>query len=322
MAVSYTHFQPGVPLAAFTRATVATEFRDIMAPDAPNYRSMIGYPIHSDGGTLSGGSYETTLPLTNMLTRDHTERARTTSDGTSATQFDLDLGSDELDWLVRAIGIFGHNLSKLAKWKVTGSDESDFGPAVYESDWKKAYESIYPWGVLNPGEPGYLDGRPAPTQPTGIPLQQFVPEGTACRYWRFEFDDTTNPDTWLEFGRLIVAYAWQLGQNFVVGAAQGVDTETTRRQSEGGTLFHDERPVRRSFVGAYPELEEDEALVRVHDFKMLVGTSQQFLWVEKPDSAYHKHRGTFPAVMEKLSPLNYPAGHQRRSQGVTIMEEF
>lgn len=318
----YLKFEPGVAAGSFARASTAYELRQIQAPDdAPSQECMIGYPIHSDQGTLSGGDWEATMPLSRMQNRDTTDRARSTNDSTSAAQFLLDLGPDPDDWLVGAIGIFAHNLTKDALLRIAASDESDVDPPVYESGWLPACAEIYPSGVLLAGEPGYSDGFPAAAQPN-IPILQFIPAGTAARYWLFEFDDQSNPDGYIEIGRLMVCFAWQLGQNFEVGSALDVLTLTTRDESEGGQFYHDERPQRRFFVGEFSHLDEDEALVRVHDFKMLVGTSRQFLWVERPAEPYHRHRGAYPAVMEKLSPLEYPEAYQKRKQAVAILEEM
>lgn len=318
----FVHFEPGVDDGTFARGSTAYELRDVFGPETPSVdRCMFGYPIHSDGATLAGGDWEATLPLSNLKTRDTTERARSSNDSTSATQITIDLGADPLDWLIGAICLFEHSLTKNALIRITGSDESDLDPPVYESGWVNACPEIYPFGVLKAGEPGFDDGRPGDTQPN-IPVIQLPPEGCACRYWLIEIDDTANPDGYVEIGRLIMAPLWDLGQNFEVGSALDVQTLTTRDVTDGATLFHDERPQRLAFMGSFSAIDEDVALVRMHDFRRLVGTSRQFLFIEKPASAYHLHRGAFPAVMEKLSPLQYPAAHLRRETAVAVIEEL
>lgn len=324
MATWYVHYEPGVS-GTLARASVATEAREIQAPiepeDLESARAMFGHPIHSDAGTLSGGDWEEARPLTYMQDRDTGKRARSTNDGTTATQFLLDLGADPNDWLVGVIAIVGHNLSTSALVQITGSDESDLSPAVYESGWVDAYREIYPWGILRPGEPGYANGRPADTQPTGIPFIQYVPD-VACRYWLFEFDDTLNPDGWLEIGRLIVASRYQPSGNFQPGASMAVQTRTVRDDTDSGSFVHDEKPNRRVFDGTFDAIDEDEAHVRFHDLDVLIGTSRPFLFIAEPAKNYHVHRGAFPAVMEKMNPLTWLAEHQRRGQGVTVLEEL
>lgn len=317
----YLHYEPGVD-TTFARASTATEFRDVQEPDTPTLeRPFFGTPIHSDAGTLSGGDWESTMPLSRMQNRDQTDRARSTNDSTTATQFTLDLGSDPDDWRVRAIAIFGHNLSRGARWRVTGSDESDAVPSVFESDWLESAPEVFPWGVLRAGEPGFSDGRPAESQPNQ-PLIVFVPEGVACRYWLFEFEDLSNPDGYVEFGRLIVCDGFQAEMNFVAGAELGVITGSTREENDGGGFFFDERYQRRTVAGSFDHLSVDWALVRLYEMDRLLGTTRQFLFVKDPTGTYHLRREAFPAVMESLTPFQHPEAYLKREKAVAIVEDF
>lgn len=49
-------------------------------------------PTWSDAGTYSGGSWVSSLPLTNLKTQQPQQVARSTSAATSSTKFKLDFG--------------------------------------------------------------------------------------------------------------------------------------------------------------------------------------------------------------------------------------
>lgn len=75
----------------------------------------------TDSGTLSGGSWLTTLPLTNLQNRQVQKVARSTNAATSSTQFQIDLGQ------ARTIGVVAlvvHNISVSGYARITGSDSS------------------------------------------------------------------------------------------------------------------------------------------------------------------------------------------------------
>ena len=80
---------------------------------------MFCAPNRADAGTLSGGSWEATLPLTNLQTRWLSDVARSTDAALASTKFVCDQGSAKR---VRAVYLGGHNLSLAAKYLVRAYD--------------------------------------------------------------------------------------------------------------------------------------------------------------------------------------------------------
>ena len=75
----------------------------------------------ADSSALSGGSWQTTLPLTNLQSRQIQRVARSLNALTSSTQFRIDCGQ------ARAIGVFAlvaHSISVLGRVRITGSDSA------------------------------------------------------------------------------------------------------------------------------------------------------------------------------------------------------
>lgn len=99
--------------------------------------AIIGFPIHSDEATLSGGAWGL-APLANMQSDDPTEKARSTNALAASTQFDCDHGSPVV---ARIVALVAHNMSKAAKVRLRASGRVDFGllapvaPDISKAPW-------------------------------------------------------------------------------------------------------------------------------------------------------------------------------------------
>ena len=91
-------------------------------------RPIFGYPNHADVATLSGGSWEASLPLANLQHRLLSRVARSTDAALASTQFDADLGSTGRAVRIAALPCKdGGRLTRAARWRVRASTLSDFG---------------------------------------------------------------------------------------------------------------------------------------------------------------------------------------------------
>ena len=107
---------------------------------------FLAWQNRADEGTLAGGSWTASLPLTNLQNRTVQKVARSTNVNASSTQFTLDLQQSRV---ISALALVGHNISVLGKVRVNGSDsaaawtnlltnESDFTNAA----WTKATVTV------------------------------------------------------------------------------------------------------------------------------------------------------------------------------------
>jgi hypothetical protein len=81
----------------------------------------LGWNNRTDSGTLSGGSWLASLPLTNLQNRQVQKVARSTNAAVASTQFQIDLGQ------ARSIGVLGlvvHNISVSGRVRVTGGESA------------------------------------------------------------------------------------------------------------------------------------------------------------------------------------------------------
>jgi len=282
---------------------------------------LFAFPNRADSGTLSGGSWEATLPLTNLQDYRQSKVARSTNDDLASTIINLDLGSDLYIWVV---ALTKHNLSQAAQFRVRGSNDNTFATSVYDSDWVDVYGEVFPPNVLNFGDPGYWDGKIAAVDYAlgyTVDIIHVLPTPQTSRYWRIEIDDTANADGYVEFGRLWVSYAYQPTINFDGGAAMGWQTESTTTITDGGEAVHDDRPRRRVFNFTLGQIPGNEAFVRGFEMTRQLGTTGQLFFVYDPTDTYHMSRRAFVCRMESLSRISIPyaAWHE---QGFSLIEEL
>lgn len=267
---------------------------------------LISFPNRGDSGTFSGGSWEATLPLTNLQDRRTQRVARSTNATLASTQFDCDLGTELYLWVG---ALFSTNLTMAAQWRIRGSNDAAFATSAYDSGWVDVYPEIYPAGVLNFGDPGWFDGKLAQVDyDAGYRVEPIhvLSTLTSARYWRVEIDDTANGDGYVEVGRAWFGYAYQPTANMANGVRLGWETSSSRTETDGGAWYHLDRPRRRHMDFVLSQESEDEGLVRGFEVLRQLGTAGQLLVVFDPDDTHHLHRRAFVGTLRDLSPLTFP----------------
>lgn len=283
---------------------------------------LFGYPNRADDATLSagGGSWLATLPLANMQTRYPSQVARSTNAALASTKFVVDFGSDLYMWPTALIRT---NLTRAAQVRLSGSNDPAFGALEYDSGWWDVYGVIYPPGVLNFGDPGYWDGlMPQVDWNRGDRLDavHIINPIATSRYWRWEIDDTANPDGFVEIGRLWMSYGYQPTVNMNHGATAGWTTATSATEMPGGSRFFQVRRQRRSFQFMISNISENEALVRGFDVQRVAGLDGQVFFCFDPADTYHLQRRSFLATLRELTPLQAPTSWY--DQAYTVIEEL
>lgn len=269
---------------------------------------MFGYPIHSDNASavFSGGSWEATLPLTNLADRRLAKVTRSTDATTGSTTFDVDLSAERY---IGIIAIPSHNMSLSATIRIYGDDASDFATPVYDSGALNVFADVYPSNMPQWIKPADRDGGlTAEDWAAGYPVPFVHVPSTiqSARYWRIAITDTGNADGYVELGRLCICSVYQPTINMSQGAGLGWQTSSTRTESRGGATFHDDRPRRKVFTFSLPMLDMDEGLVHGFEIQRALGTANQMFFVFDPDDTVHMHRRSMLCVSEKLSPLAMP----------------
>lgn len=134
----------------------------------------------------------------------------------------------------------------------------------------------------------------------------------AARYWRFNINDTTNPDTYIDLGRLIIAGGFQPAINLDLGATLGLEDDSTSVITDGGAAIHHARRHRRTATGVLAEMSDADQLTW-RQLQKTLGTTGQLFFVLDPDDTTLAHERAFLAVFSQLDAIEYPTYARARS---------
>lgn len=244
---------------------------------------LLAWQNRADEGTLSGGSWQATLPLVNLQNRIVQKVARSTNANLSSTKFDIDLGA------ARAIGVVAlvvHNISVIGKVRITGDDAADFATPVYQSAWIDCWPSgQIPQSLLEWEDDNFWLGTLSSNQRAGYqsPFIHVLPTQQILRYWRVEVDDTTNTDSHIQIGRLFMSAAWRPTINYSFGAELRYTDPTPIASSLSGAEYFDVRSRAREFTVRLEGMTDSEAYDYALQIQRLAGVSGEVLVV--PDTA-------------------------------------
>lgn len=286
-------------------------------------KMIFGYPnwLDHDDTVLSGGSWEAALPLSNLQDQRLAKVARSTDDAKASAIVNVDFGNQKYLWI---FAVPKHNLTIDALIRVRLGNDATFAADNYDTGWINAYPTIYPSDMPLWDDPGTWDGKLAQDDyDRGLTFgwTHILTAPTNGRYVRVEIDDTSNPDTYIDLGRLVLASGYQPVINFEVGAHLGWQTTTTSVESDGGATFYDDRPQKRVFNCVLANQSEDEAMVHVWEINRLMGTSEQFFFVYDADDTVHLLRRSFICTMKELNRMLI-AYASWMDQPVSIVEEL
>jgi hypothetical protein len=269
---------------------------------------VFGWPVYSDSSveytpTLSGGSWQATLPLTNLLDRRLARIARSTNALTTSTTFDVDLGT------ARAVGLLAlpkHTMTSGAtvQWRAS-STAGDFSSPIYNSGALDVWPSGATVEDLNGLNVSHVH-IPTTTQ--------------TARYWRCSIANTANPAGYVDLSRVIVAGTWRPSIGMSTGAKLGLESETERIVSDGGAAFYREKPARRSWDFTVSMLAATESMAIAFKMSRQLGGHGQLFFVFDTADAY-MHERAFLCVMRELSAVEYPFA-EYQSVAFRLVEEL
>lgn len=287
---------------------------------------LLAHPNIADTGSLSGGNWQ--ISRDNLKDRQLFKVARTATAAKADTQFTLDLGRSRL---VSVVAIVRHNLSTAGKWRLRVSNDAGFTKPVYDNavtmpldggpglqmdfttqtylawdpDWQLAWPTLFPTSVLEWEDDNFWTGSITEEERREYPslLLVVMPKPIAGRYIRLEVDDETNPDGYIEFGRMFVGSAWQPIYNANWGASIGWETDTGMQRAMGGAPYFDRKAGRRVTRFTLGFLSRDEALGRIFEIQRKAGIDGEILLVWDKDDAINLLRQSYLGRLRQLGPI-------------------
>lgn len=266
---------------------------------------ILAYPNLADEATLSSGSWLTALPLDNLKNRILQKVARSSDDANASTKFDIALTKDRP---IKVVVLINHNISSAGLYRIRGSTVSNFSTTVYDSGWKEAWPAVYAPISLEWEQDNFWDGKLSADESAQFihNLIEVLPTTSIARYWRVEIDDTANPDTYIQIGRLFLAGQWQPSNNIAYGASAGYETNTTLETSIGGTEYFDVRKNFRTFKFSIQDIGYNEGIQKALDMSRSQGIDKEVFLIPDPDDALNMIRRAFLGRLRTLSVLEYP----------------
>jgi hypothetical protein len=272
----------------------------------------------ADAATLSGGSWQATLPLPNLQQPALARVARSNSAAEANTFIDIDLGATPA--VVRCLGFVRHNLSQDATVTITAgtfpgaSDKYVAGLA--------AWPRVYSYADLAYGHPNWWNGRVGAAEAAQYPMKFIHDTGVnlLARYWRIQISDVSNAAGYVQMARLFMGALWSTAVNYSPGASLGWQPNTREERSLAGALYFDEKPSMRVFDFSVDGLTDAEAYGRILDLQRTHGISGELLVIPDSDDGTRRHRRDIWGRMRRFDPIaNFALGLHR--MGITV-EEF
>lgn len=220
-----------------------------------------------------------TLPVENLQDRQIVKIWRNAQ---TSAQIDVDFGQGRV---VNFVALIKHSLSQLATIRFRFSNEADFTTNVYDSGTIDAWPVLeefgtLPWGVFQWG--GFLN--PEIAAEYTISTFNVLDEPVVARFLRIDMSDASNPEGYIEAGRLIAGPAYQPSINYANGVEFEFIDESRVTKSRGGQIFVDEVERYRRMRFELINIPEAEMFSNVfNQLDRLRGISQDILVIPQPD---------------------------------------
>jgi hypothetical protein len=181
---------------------------------------IIGFPSVSNLFTFSGGSYQSSYPLSNVLDDDQKKVART-SDVTNASS--KITGTCNQTQIVGIISLPNNTMSVNATIRIRLWSNANFTGSLLDTT-----ISAYPTGDIFKNDFFYCDGN-----------------NNEIKSFELDIDDDGNTNGFIDFGYLEIAEAIETEFNFRPGGQRGFIHRTTFIEAPGGKqIFNPYGPIK------------------------------------------------------------------------------
>lgn len=270
---------------------------------------LISYPNRIDEATITGGSWEATLPLANLQDRQLSLVARSTDALAASTTMRFAFATVRA---FRCFALVNHNLSEAAQWRVKVGTTAG-GAEVYDSGWLDCWQMAFDLGLMPWGTAGlwrHIDGDEFVGHDRAI-----VHVATAGWYdgthVQIEIDDTTNADGFVQMGRVFLGGGIQPAYNMSYGMAEGWVDRTEVQTTPGGAEYFQNRRPHRVATFSLDWLSAEE-FKRFYEMQRLLGISGEVFYIPDTDDTDVQQRQGFLGRLQELSMIEYPYANTRK----------
>lgn len=282
--------------------------------------------IETDAGTLSGGSWQSTLPVANIRDADIAQVARSTDATTGSTQFRIDFGTTYARYLGLLL-LLGHTITAAGTVRfVLTASATDATARIYDSGALPAWVAAQVHGRGTGGGYGAegaatdADGYVSPAEVRHkLSSVQRVGNGGA-RYLFVYVVDTANPAGWVQLGRFLGGPVWQPAVGHAFSAAVRVIDPSALGRTRGGLRVAGDDTAWREIRLRFDWLTEAEAWAFLHEWQRLGKRAEVWLEIDHDDGADIGNRRRMRCALADTAPIIQPL--RARWAAELVLEEL
>ncbi len=269
---------------------------------------LFAYPDYTLGNsvytsTISGGSWLTGLPLSNLKNKLRTKVARSSNALAASTTFNVDLGAVRL---TRLVAMLNHNSTVNGTIRVQFYSDAGYSVLVYDTGIKNIIDYAF----------------------TAEDLLNWKPDwwlsfnSVSARYVKVSISDTANPAGYFELGRMCIMGAWSpAGVNIAWGQSIYHDHSNTQSsKAVGGTKYFDRRASSRVSSFTFEALQPGDAHSAWLEMQRRLGVDGEVFLVKDPaETDFFRKQQSFLGNITQQNPLEN-AYMDAFSTGMTVTE--
>jgi hypothetical protein len=224
----------------------------------------------------ASNSWVSTLPLNNVKTNDLSEKARSVNDSFFTITCDFTAIEDKA---IGAVSLIEHNLSSNAKLTIRGYKG---GTLVYSSPntyaWPYLSEQNSFWSTYAFNVQPISGSRKDNERSVFIHL---LPTNLAIDKIEIDVDDTSNPDTFIQLGRIFIGTLFKPSRNanfgeVSVSVIDNSEVQLTRAKSKRFNLLRKQRSVNI----VWSTVTREDALTEIYTIQRYSGNTKEILFAE------------------------------------------
>lgn len=266
---------------------------------------LLAWPNRVETTALSGGSYLQTLPLSNAKNKVLAKRARTTDTLETSTRFDCLFTEGKP---VNVVAIASHNFTTQALWRVRLFSTTSLTGLVYDSGYVKVWPALYATEDLEWEYNNWWEGTIQENQRQDFtPLAFNIDMGlNIALSMSIDIKDTTNPDGYLEFGRVFIGEGFTPKINMVYGASMGYEENSLTEITLNNTEYFDVRKPRRTASFQINALDKNESFTKIYQIQRQIGIHSDVFFSYDSESTQEVYLRSFLGRMQSISPISQP----------------
>lgn len=283
-------------------------------------KTTLCWPNYIDQSVLSGGSWESELPLNHLQSPIFSQFSQTTDANPASTLFKVELPKQRP---VAVVALAAHNLSATAMWRVRVWFDSAETQLAWDSGTVDVWPSVFNTNELAWENDNWWSGTITDDDRDSFtPLAtQFLPVQIAAAV-TVELFDSANPDGHVVIGRVMVADAWQPVNNNDWGIQYGYQIATTFETAGDAdqTEYADPKTPRRTVTFDLSYLNEAEAF-RLLSLQRDQGVHGDVLYTPNISPGPTSFAQTFIGRLNQPNPITHPYLRDFTA-GISLLEKL